>query len=47
LAGEKAEYGRSIIEKLANMLTENYGRGFSQRNIFRIHDQSTSVKIHF
>ena len=36
LAGEKAEYGRSIIEKLAKMLTGNYGRGFGQRNIFRM-----------
>lgn len=36
LSGRKAQYGNSIIEKLADMLIKNYGRGFSQRNLFRM-----------
>lgn len=36
LSGGKAQYGKSVIEKLSGMLIENYGRGFSQRNLFRM-----------
>lgn len=30
---ENAEYGKSVIENLSKKLTEDYGTGFSQRNI--------------
>jgi len=36
LSGGKAQYGKSVIEKLSVMLIESYGRGFSQRNLFRM-----------
>jgi hypothetical protein len=31
---ERAEYGEKIIENLAHYLSVEYGKGFSQRNVF-------------
>ena len=36
LNNDKAEYGKSIIKKLSQKLTEEYGRGYGERNIFRM-----------
>ena len=36
LNNNKAEYGKSIIEKLSQRLTVEYGRGYGMRNIFRM-----------
>ena len=33
---EKAEYGKSIIKELSQKLIEEYGRGYGERNIFRM-----------
>jgi len=31
---EKAEYGKSVISDLSKELTKDYGKGYSQRNLF-------------
>lgn len=36
LKNQKAEYGKSVINKLSQKLTFEYGRGYSERNIFRM-----------
>jgi predicted nuclease of restriction endonuclease-like (RecB) superfamily len=36
LQSEKAEYGKSIISDLSNELTKEYGKGYSQRNLFNM-----------
>lgn len=33
---EKAEYGKSVIKELSVRLMEKYGKGYSQRNIFKM-----------
>jgi predicted nuclease of restriction endonuclease-like (RecB) superfamily len=33
---QKAEYGKSVIKKISTQLTKDYGRGFSQRNLFNM-----------
>jgi DUF1016 N-terminal domain len=33
---DKAEYGKSIISSLSNELTQEYGKGYSQRNLFNM-----------
>ena len=36
LGNEKAEYGKTVIEELSKSLTAQYGRGFSERNLFNM-----------
>lgn len=36
LNNERAEYGKSIIKSLSKELTTNYGKGYSQRNLFNM-----------
>ena len=36
LSGEKAEYGKSIINELSAELTKEYGKGYGQRNLFNM-----------
>jgi predicted nuclease of restriction endonuclease-like (RecB) superfamily len=36
LGGERAAYGEQAVKRLAQRLTERYGRGWSQRNIERM-----------
>jgi hypothetical protein len=36
LQSEKAEYGKSIISDLSKSLTKEYGKGYSQRNLFNM-----------
>lgn len=56
LQNEKAEYGKSIVRSLSNELTNEYGKGYSQANLFnmvRLYDviqdfeilQTLSVKL--
>lgn len=56
LQSEKAEYGKSVINSLSNELTNEYGKGYSQANLFnmvRLYDtiqdfnilQTLSVKL--
>jgi predicted nuclease of restriction endonuclease-like (RecB) superfamily len=33
LGGERAEYGQAVVKRLAERLTERYGRGWSRRNL--------------
>ncbi|MDZ4168193.1 MAG: PDDEXK nuclease domain-containing protein [Coriobacteriia bacterium] len=36
LGGERAEYGQQVVKRLAERLTERYGRGWSRQNIERM-----------
>lgn len=56
LQNEKAEYGKSIVRSLSKELTNEYGKGYSQANLFnmvRLYDiiqdfeilQTLSVKL--
>lgn len=36
LAENRAEYGKAIVEDLARKLSQDYGNGFSQSNLFRM-----------
>jgi predicted nuclease of restriction endonuclease-like (RecB) superfamily len=36
LADDRAEYGKAIVEALARKLSQEYGNGFSQSNLFRM-----------
>ncbi len=36
LGGERAEYGQEVVRRLAERLTQRYGRGYSRRNLFRM-----------
>ena len=36
LKDERAEYGKSIIKELSKALISNYGKGYSQRNLFNM-----------
>jgi predicted nuclease of restriction endonuclease-like (RecB) superfamily len=36
LGGERAEYGREILERLGQRLTARYGQGYSRRNLARM-----------
>lgn len=36
LNSQKAEYGKSVIKKLSQKLTIEYGKGYGERNIFRM-----------
>ena len=36
LKNERAEYGDETIKNLSKKLTENYGRGFNTRNLFKM-----------
>lgn len=36
LKNKKPEYGKSVIKKLSQKLTIEYGRGYSRANIFRM-----------
>jgi predicted nuclease of restriction endonuclease-like (RecB) superfamily len=36
LANDRAEYGKEIVSALSTQLTEEYGRGFGRRNLFRM-----------
>lgn len=36
LNNQKAEYGKFIIKELSRRLTNEYGRGYSERNIFKM-----------
>ncbi|MBA4370646.1 MAG: hypothetical protein C0418_03590, partial [Coriobacteriaceae bacterium] len=36
LGGERAEYGREVVRRLAERLTQRCGRGYSRRNLFRM-----------
>ena len=33
---EKADYGKEVIKKLSQRLVDEYGRGYGERNIFRM-----------
>lgn len=33
---ERADYGKQIIDNLSKELTENYGKGYSRSNLFRM-----------
>lgn len=48
LDDERAEYGKSIINSLSKELTVNYGKGYSQANLFnmvRLYDMIESYEI--
>ena len=34
--GERAEYGKHLVRYLAERLTAEYGRGFTQRNLYQM-----------
>lgn len=34
--GERAEYGKHLVRYLADRLTAEYGRGFTQRNLYQM-----------
>ena len=36
LNNQKAEYGKAVIKKLSGKLVIRYGRGYGERNIFRM-----------
>lgn len=36
LDDERGEYGKKIVENIANELTQLYGRGFTRDNLFRM-----------
>ncbi len=36
LGGERAEYGQAVVKRLAERLTERYGRGYSRSNLLRM-----------
>ncbi|WAG63079.1 DUF1016 N-terminal domain-containing protein [Clostridium estertheticum] len=36
LQSAKAEYGKSVISNLSKELTKDYGKGYSQRNLFDV-----------
>ena len=36
LEGEKAEYGKGMIEKISQRLTQEYGSGFNKSSVFRM-----------
>lgn len=36
LKNQKAEYGKSVIKKLSQRLTIEYGKGYSRANLFRM-----------
>lgn len=36
LGGERAEYRKDVVKRLATRLTERYGRGYSWQNLFRM-----------
>ena len=36
ILNQKAEYGKSVIKKLSKKLVSEYGRGYGERNIFRM-----------
>ena len=36
LGNERAEYGKEIVQTLSQQLTEEFGRGFSRRNLFNM-----------
>jgi len=36
LNNQKAEYGKAVIKKLSKKLVSEYGRGYGERNIFRM-----------
>lgn len=36
LGGERAEYGKAVVRRLAEQLTERFGRGYSSRNLFKM-----------
>lgn len=36
LKDERAEYGKTIIKSLSGELTNSYGKGYSQRNLFNM-----------
>ena len=36
LGGERAKYGQAVVKRLAERLTERYGRGWSRRNLERM-----------
>ena len=48
LNDERAEYGKSVIKSLSKELTVNYGKGYSQANLFnmvRLYDTTGSYEI--
>lgn len=48
LKNQKAEYGKSVIKKLSNKLVTEYGKGYSERNIFRMlkfYDYFSDIEI--
>ncbi|MGL4874368.1 MAG: DUF1016 N-terminal domain-containing protein [Clostridium sp.] len=36
LKDERAEYGKAIVAELSKELTNNYGKGYSRRNLFNM-----------
>ncbi|MGB4440928.1 MAG: DUF1016 N-terminal domain-containing protein, partial [Coriobacteriia bacterium] len=36
LGGERAEYGQAVVQRLAERLTERYGRGYTYTNLTRM-----------
>lgn len=36
LKGERADYGKQVVEKLSSQLTGTFGRGWSRRNLFQV-----------
>jgi hypothetical protein len=40
LQNERAEYGAEIVSTLSQQLTQEYGRGFGRRNLFRMMQMS-------
>lgn len=48
LKDERAEYGKSIIKELSKELKNNYGKGYSQANLFnmvRLYDSVNNFEI--
>lgn len=36
IKNEKAEYGEQVMQTIAHQLTQQYGRGYSYRNLYRM-----------
>lgn len=48
LKNQKAEYGKTVIKELSEKLTKEYGRGYGERNVFRMikfYDYFTDFEI--
>ena len=45
LQGERAEYGKQIVAMLSQQLTEEYGKGFADKNLRRMMQFAAVLKI--